>query len=337
MDLDRYLAIHRPAWERLAELTHGGRRKIRNASSSDIAEMVRLYQQASTDLSVVRSTYRDGALIAYLSGLVSTAGTAIYGSRPRRWRDIGRFFSLDFPAAVFRARRFVALAAVLTFVPAIVMGVWIDQSPTAAEKAAPPALRDAYLNHEFEDYYESEHASQFATKVYTNNVQVSIVAYATGIFAGIPTAYILIQNGANVGFAGGLFTHFGQAGKFWGLITPHGLIELTSVVIAGGAGLQVGWALVAPGDRKRSTALREEGRRAIVMIFGLVFSLACAGFIEGFVTGQPWPTWFRVGIGVVVETAFVTYLVVRGRIAFAKGLTGALGEHDKQGWAIQRA
>jgi uncharacterized membrane protein SpoIIM required for sporulation len=337
VDLDRYLAIHRPAWERLAGLTQGGRRKIRNASASDIAEMVRLYQQASTDLSVVRGTYRDGALIAYLSGLVSTAGTAIYGSRPRRWRDIARFFSLDFPAAVYRARKFVALAAALTFIPAVLMGVWIDQSPTAAERAAPPALRDAYINHEFEDYYESEHASQFATKVYTNNVGVAITAYAMGIFGGIPTAYILVSNGASVGFAGGLFTHFGQAGKFWGLITPHGLIELTSVVLAGGAGLQVGWALIAPGDRKRSTALREEGRRAIVMIFGLFFSLAIAGFIEGFVTGQPWPTAFRIGIGVTVEIAFLTYLVIRGRIAFAQGLTGALGEHDKQGWAIQRS
>jgi uncharacterized membrane protein SpoIIM required for sporulation len=299
--------------------------------------MVRLYQQASTDLSVVRSTYRDAALTSYLSRLVSSAGTAIYGSRPRRWRDMGRFFSLTFPGAVYRARRFVFAAALLTLVPAILMGVWISESSTAAERAAPPAFREAYLNHDFEDYYESDRASQFSTKVYTNNIQVAIMAYATGIFAGIPTTYVLITNGANVGFAGGLFTHFGQAAKFWGLITPHGLIELTSVIIAGGAGLQVGWALIAPGDRRRSTALAEEGRRAVVLIFGLFFSLAVAGFIEGFVTGQPWPTWFRVGIGVMVEGAFITYLVIRGRIANAQGLTGALGEHYKHGWAIYRS
>lgn len=336
MDLDKYLAIHRPAWERLSELTKEGRPGIRKANPEQIAELVRLYEQASTDLSVVRSTYRDPAVISHLSRLVSTAGTLIYGTRPRRWRDAGRFFTLTFPAAVFRARKFIAVAAVFTLLPALIAGVWIAESPTAGERIMPPALRDAYLNHDFEAYYESENASQFSTKVYTNNVQVSITAYALGIFAGIPTAYVLVLNGANLGLAGGLFTHFGEATKFWGLITPHGLLELTSVIIAGGAGLQVGWAVIRPGDRKRSTALTEEGRRAVVLIFGLFFSLGIAGLIEGFVTGQPWPTWLRVGIGVVAEVAFISYLVSRGKIANNEGLTGALGEHDNRGWAIQR-
>jgi uncharacterized membrane protein SpoIIM required for sporulation len=336
VDLDRYLAIHRPAWERLEELTKGGRRRVRRAGAGEITELVALYEQASTDLSVVRSTYKDPALIAYLRRLVSTAGNAVYGTHPRRWRDIGRFFTLTFPAAVFRARRFIAIAAALTFIPAVAAGIWMAESPTAAERLQPPAVREAYLHHDFEAYYESERASQFSTKVYTNNVQVSIMAYASGVFAGIPTAYLLLMNGANVGIAGGIFTHFGEASKFWGLITPHGLVELTSVIIAGGAGLQVGWALISPGDRKRSTALMEEGRRAVVLIFGLFFSLAVAGLIEGFVTGQPWPTLLRVGIGVVAETAFVSYLVVRGRVAAAQGLTGALGEHEPRGWAFQR-
>jgi uncharacterized membrane protein SpoIIM required for sporulation len=320
----------------LADLTQGGRRKVRNASPAEIAEIVRLYQQASTDLSVVRSTYQDPALIAHLSGLVSSAGTAVYGSRPRRWRDIGRFFSHTFPAAVYRGRRFVFIAALLTLVPALVSGIWLAESPTAAERIASPAFRESYLNNDFEEYYDSENASQFSAKVYTNNVQVSIVAYAFGVFGGLPTGYVLVNNGLNIGFAAGMFHHFDQAGKFWGLITPHGLIEITSVIIAGGAGLQVGWALISPGDRRRSKALAEEGRRAVVLVFGLFFSLAIAGLIEGFVTGQPWPTWFRVGIGVLAELAFLTYLVIRGRAATAQGYTGALGEHDHRGWAVQR-
>lgn len=336
MDLDKYLAIHRPAWQQLHDLTKSGRRGLRKASAAQITELIELYQQASTDLSYVRTNYRDPSLIAYLSRLVSTSGTAIYGTQPRRWRDIGRFFTHTFPSAVYRARLFVLVAALLTFVPALGTGIWIAESDHAASAVMPPALREAYLNEEFENYYESENATQFASHVYTNNVQVSISAYALGIFAGLPTAYVLITNGANVGFAGGLFTHFGQAGKFWGLITPHGLIELTSVVIAGGAGLQVGWALICPGDRRRSQALVEEGRRAIVLIFGLFFSLAIAGLIEGFVTGQPWPAWFRVGIGVIAETTFVAYLIIRGRAAASQGFTGALNEGQSGGWAIER-
>jgi len=160
---------------------------------------------------------------------------------------------------------------------------------------------------------------------------VSLEAFAGGIVL-IPTVLILVINGANLGVDGGLFAAAGQSGKFWGSVTPHGLIELTSVVIAGGAGLALGWALVSPGDRSRREAVAEEGRRAIVLIFGTVFTLAIAGTIEGFVTGSDLPTVVRVGIGVVVEVAFLAYAVICGRAAHRQGLTGAIGERD-EGWA----
>ena len=107
---------------------------------------------------------------------------------------------------------------------------------------------------------------------------------------------------------------------------PHGLLELTAVFIAGGAGLRLGWTLIDPGDRTRGAALAEEGRRAFVIVMGLVVVFAVAGTIEGFVTGRPWPTWLRVGIGASVEAAFLAYLVRRGRAPARAGFTGALGE-----------
>jgi uncharacterized membrane protein SpoIIM required for sporulation len=105
--------------------------------------------------------------------------------------------------------------------------------------------------------------------------------------------------------------------RFWGLVLPHGLLELTAVFIAGGAGLRLGWALVDPGDRPRTTALAAEGRRSVVIVIGLVAAFIVAGIIEGFVTGSPLPTWARVGIGVAVEAAFLGYLVLRGPVAAA--------------------
>jgi uncharacterized membrane protein SpoIIM required for sporulation len=335
MDLDRYLAIHRPGWERLEQLSKGGHRRARRLTGPEIAELVRLYQETSTALSYVRTYYRDPSLVAYLTRVVSRAGSVIYGTRPRSWRVVADFFVVSFPAAVYRARRFVWISAVFTFLPAILVGIWLAHSPTAANALMPPALREAYLNHDFQSYYQANKASQFASTVYTNNVGVAILAFAGGIFFAVPTVAVLIENGANLGFAAGVFTHFHEAPKFWGLVTPHGLVELSSVVIAGGAGLQVGWSLISPGDRRRSTAIAEEGRRAIAMTLGLVFSLAIAGTIEGFVTGQPWPTWLRVGIGVIAETLFVTYLIVLGRPANARGFTGALGETDDSGWAAR--
>src|SRR5439155_17511393 len=147
-----------------------------------------------------------------------------------------------------------------------------------------------------------------------------------GILLCLPTAFILMYNGASVGVAGGLFASVGQQAKFWGLILPHGLLELTAVFIAGGAGLRLGWTLIDPGDRTRRAALAEEGRRALAIVAGLVVVFAAAGTIEGFVTGSSLPTWARVGIGALSEAVLLTWLFVRGRAAAAQGLTGALGE-----------
>jgi len=187
-------------------------------------------------------------------------------------------------------------------------------------------VREAYVKQDFEQYYRSAPASEFASQVFTNNVQVSIYAFAAGIALCVPTAFILMFNGANVGVAGGLFASVGQQLKFWGLILPHGLLELTAVFIAGGAGLRLGWTLIDPGDRTRRAALAEEGRRALAIVAGLVVVFLAAGTIEGFVTGSSLPTWARVGIGVLGETALLSWLFVRGRAAAAQGLTGALGE-----------
>ncbi|MBV8236024.1 MAG: stage II sporulation protein M [Acidimicrobiia bacterium] len=325
MDVDTFLATNQASWDRLSSLVRRGSRRVGRLSPDELEELVALYQRTATHLSYARTTYRDPALTASLSSLVARAGAVVYGSRPRTLRALGRFFSVTFPAAVWYSRRFVAVSAALFLVPAFAVGLWIANSPRAVEATGPKAVREAYVNQDFEQYYRSAPASQFASQVFTNNVQVSIYAFAAGI-ALLPTAFILMLNGANVGVAGGLFASVGQQLKFWGLILPHGLLELTAVFIAGGAGLRLGWTLIDPGDRTRRAALAEEGRRALAIVAGLVVVFAAAGTIEGFVTGSSLPTWVRVGIGLLGEAALLSWLVVRGRAAEAQGLTGALGE-----------
>ncbi|MBV8159361.1 MAG: stage II sporulation protein M [Acidimicrobiia bacterium] len=328
MDVDTFLARNQASWDRLSWLLRRAGRKVSRLSPDELAELVALYERTATHLSYARTTYRDPALTASLSSLVARAGAVVYGSRPRSLRALGRFFAVTFPAAVWYSRRFVAVSAALFLVPAFVVGLWIANSPRAVEATGPKAVREAYLNHDFQQYYRSAPASQFASQVFTNNVQVSIYAFAAGVALCVPTAFILMLNGANVGVAGGLFASVGQQVKFWGLILPHGLLELTAVFIAGGAGLRLGWSLIAPGDRTRRAALAEEGRRALAIVAGLVVVFAAAGTIEGFVTGSSLPTWARVGIGALGEAALLSWLFVRGRSASAGGLTGALGEAD---------
>ena len=332
MDIDRFIATGTPVWDRLDELTTRATRGVRQLPATELDELVRLYQRAATHLSYARTYYRDPALVGRLTGLVGRAGSVVYGTRPRTLRAVGRFFTTTFPAALWHARRFSLISFALFAVPFLVVALWIGNSPAALDATMPPAAREAYVNERFEAYYASEEASQFASTVFTNNARVGFLAFALGPFGCLGSAFVLLSNGALVGQAAGLFAAVGQAPRFWGLILPHGLLELTAVWVAGGSGLALGWALISPGDRTRARALTEEGRRAVVIVLGLVAVFAVAGLIEGFVTGQPWPTWLRVGIGVTAEAAFLAYTVVLGRAAARRGLTGELGEDSDRGW-----
>jgi uncharacterized membrane protein SpoIIM required for sporulation len=328
VDVDRFITTNEASWSRLEQLTAaagGGGARLR---PSDVDELVQLYQRASTHLSHARTQRADPALVARLTRLVANARGVIYATRSRSLSGVGRFFTISFPAAVWHARRFVLASALLLLVPAILMGAWLARSDAALEASAPEALREAYVEEDFEAYYSSAPASEFATAVTVNNIQVSFLAFAAGILLCVVTAFILVFNGANVGQAAGVFAAVGEQAKFYGLILPHGLLEVSAIIVAGGAGLAIGWAIIDPGDRTRTAALAEQGRRSAVIVLGLMLAFIVAGTIEGFVTPSDLPTSMRVGVGVTVCVAFWTYVVVLGRRAAALGYTGAFGEHE---------
>jgi len=325
VDVDRFVVQHQSDWARLAELNRRARRPGRLAAD-ELDELVALYQRVSAHLSYARTYVPDPSLVTQLTMLVADAHGIVYHRRGRPLPALRTFFADTFPAAVWVHRWFVLAAAALTFLPAIALGVWIAQSPRAFEATAPAAVREAYINEDFESYYSSEPAVQFASEVFTNNVRVAMLAFAAGVLGCVVTAWLLIANGANLGVAAGLFAAVGQQPKFWGLILPHGFLELSCVVVAGAAGLRLGWTLIDPGDRPRTTALVQEGRRSAAVVLGLVLALGVAAMVEGFITGRGVATPVRVTIGLLAGTLFWAYVLVQGRIAASRGVTGALGE-----------
>ena len=305
MDLDAFVAAHQGAWWRLQELTHHAR-SITNVAPDELDELVHLYQHVGAHLALARVQYAaDTSLVNRLTLLVGDAHGVLYGQRdPEVRRGVLHFVTVTYPAAIYALRRYIAVAALLTFVPWAAMQVWLAISPEAFDVIAPEAATEQYINQDFEDYYSNQPSQDFATQVFLNNVRVGFLAFAAGILLCIVTAALLVWNGANGGIAGGLFTHVGQTDKFWGLILPHGMLELSAVVVAGAAGLRIGWSLIAPGDRPRIHALTEEARRTGSVLVGLVAAFLLAALVEGFVTGRPWPTELRVGIGVLVFLLF---------------------------------
>jgi uncharacterized membrane protein SpoIIM required for sporulation len=324
MDIDRFIATHRDSWERLDELTRRAARNPRRLTGAEVEELLAGYRQAATHLSYARTYLADPGLVGRLTLLVARAGAVVYGTRPATLRAAWRFVTETFPAAVWHLRRFVAIATLWCLAVGLAVGTWMARSPAALDAAAPAALREAYVEEDFAAYYSSRPSAEFAGRVFTNNLGVGILAFAGGLTLGLLTVAILTVNAANIGFAAGLFAAAGQAARFWGLVLPHGLLELTAVFIAGGTGLSVGWAAIEPGERTRREALADEARRAVAVVLGLAGVFGAAGAIEGFVTGSTLPTTARIGIGVTAEAAFLAYASVLGRRAAARGVTGDL-------------
>lgn len=330
MDIDRYIQIHDPEWRRLAELVSLAGRRVRRSErgldDATIEELVAAYQRTSAQLSHVRTVYGDPGLVLHLSRLLGESRIVLYQRRGNPLRSVARFFGEGFPAAVWVSRRYVAVAAACLLLPAFAMGVWLSNDPAVLDASVDPDLQRSIAESEFRDYYSSEAAQDFAGRVTVNNVLVSVMAYASGLVPVVGPVAILLLNGLNIGVMGAVMHHAGEGPQFWGLITPHGLLEIAAIVIAAAAGLRISWAIVAPGDRTRGAALAEEGLRSVVIIIGLVLCFITAGFIEGFVTPSGMPTALRVGVGGAVLAAFMTYVVLLGQRAERLGLSGLPNE-----------
>lgn len=323
MDIDAFIAAHSPTWARLETLVRRASRPGR-CSGDELDELVDLYQRTATHLSVIRTSSPDPMLVDRLSSLTIRARSVVTGSRVRGWREVGRFFTATFPAAVYRSRWWSLAAAVVMLGSSAAVAFWIAGDPAVQASIGSPDEIRQLVEHDFEDYYSSAPAASFGAHVFFNNAWVAAVAFSFGILLGLPTIYVLVMNGINVGTAAGLMAAHGKLDLFFGLITPHGLLELTAICVAAGVGLRIGWTVIDPGDRRRADALAEEGRAAVAVVLGLVAAFAVAGFTEAYVTPSGLPTWARIAWGSIVEVAFLGYVFVLGRRAVRNGETGDL-------------
>ncbi|MGE2690134.1 stage II sporulation protein M [Mycolicibacterium pulveris] len=320
MDVDAFVQAHRPTWARLEQLV----KRRRKLTGAEVDELVDLYQQVSTHLSMVRTASNDAVLIGRLSGLVARARSVVTGAHAPLWREFTRFWTVSFPVVAYRAWRWWLASGVAFFVVAAVIAIWVAGSPEVRATIGTPSEIDQLVNNDFASYYSEHPAGSFALQVWVNNAWIAVQCIAFSVLLGIPIPYILFQNAANLGIGAGLMFGAGKGDIFLGLITPHGLIELTAVFLAAAVGMRLGWSVVAPGNRPRSQVLAEQGRAVGAAAVGLVVVFLVAGVVEAVVTPSPLPTFARVAIGVAVEVAFLAYIVHFGRKAARAGETGDL-------------
>lgn len=324
MDLDRLISQRQTAWSRLDRLGH--RRRLTGAEAD---ELVVLYQATGADLTRVRSAGTDPATAARLSGVLARARAVLTGSRTPAWRTVGTFFAVGFPVTVYRAGRWVLASAAGFLVVALALGFWVASRPDVLANLGTPAELRQLAFVDFEQYYSSDTAAAFGARVFTNNAFLAGQCLVLGVLL-VPIPYLLVTNALNVGVSAAVLGSFGRLDLFFGLVLPHGLLELTAVFVAAGAGLRLGWSWIDPGPLGRADAFARTGRATVRAALGLAVVLAVSGLLESVVTPSALPTWARVGIGVLAEAMFLTYVVLLGRRGVRAGLDGDLAADARE-------
>lgn len=318
VDLDALRAVREAEWARLDALAGATRLDGRESD-----ELILRYQDAAGDLSAITTTAGSQAVGDRLSISLSRARMRFTGSGRSLFSQLPAFFALQLPAALYRIRWWTLWVALASVVVAVIYGTWSANDPAVRATLGDDEQLRRLVDRDFVNYYSENPAASFTSQVWTNNAFIAAQCIAFGI-TGFYAPFILLQNAQNVGLTGGVLIGYGRADTFFLYIAPHGMLELTSVFVAGAAGLRIFWAWIAPGARTRGQALAEDGRSLFTVAVGLTISLFVSGILEGFLTPSPLPWPVKIAIGALALGAFLFYMVVIGGRAHRLGETGDL-------------
>ena len=330
VDIDAYVASHRDQWERLDELV-----RRRRLDGGEVDELVGLYRSTAQHLSRVRTGAPDPQVVAELSTRLARARGRITGTRETRLAALTHFLAVTMPAALYRVRWWTVGVMVASVTVAVITAVWTLRSPEAMAALGTPTDLDRYAHESFEAYYSTYSHQAFAAQVWTNNARVAAICVASGITGFLPVM-ILGTNAVSVGQAAAVMADHGMLREFFALILPHGLLELTCVFVAGGAGLRLFWTMLVPGPVSRGTALARAGRTLGTVAVAMALALGLSGIIEGFVTPSALPWTAKIVIGVLALAVLWAYTIVLGRRAMEAEDDGDLPD-DEAGYLSPEA
>lgn len=318
MNLDAWLGTHRPTWQRLEAIVDGlSKRGPKRTAAEDLRQLAELYQTVCADLAQLRTLDADPAIVQPLNRLVTRTHAQIYRAGPKRSLRWGEFFLAGYPRLFRQTWKFTAASLLLATVSALMAYSTVQKSPEVVADILGGADKELYGPKSVGDIRERfghEGNPLLSSLVTTNNIRVALTAFALGITFAVGTVYVMVVNGAMLGGIAGAFAKSGIGWQFWMVVLPHGALELSAIVIAGGAGLMVGYGLWCPGRRTRLRALREEAIRAVQLAVGLIPAFIVAGLFEGLVTpSDAIPELVKVGLGVTAATVFWLYLLLGGR------------------------
>ncbi|MDQ3574436.1 MAG: stage II sporulation protein M [Actinomycetota bacterium] len=313
MNLERFLRDRQPHWAELESMVNDTRRRPERLGAAGVRRMGELYRKAAADLALARRRFPLDPAVPALEDLVGRARNLVYDTEARRESLLG-FFATGYWRRV-KERPALLLVATAVFLGAGGLSfVWAANDPGSAAGLVPPALR-LVTEPRAEGGLDLPPGAgaAFSSAIFTNNIRVSFLAFAGGMALGLGTAALLAYNGMILGAFGGLASSSGNGPAVLQLVAPHGVLELSCIIVAGAAGLRLGWAIVEPGHRSRRDAVVTEARRAVETVLGTVPWFILAGLVEGLVTPAGLETGHALGLGVLLALVYWTLVLWRGR------------------------
>lgn len=318
LPLPAFVAARKPEWDRLAlRLSQLEKKRIR---LEELSELDLLYRRTTSDLATAQSYYRNTEAHRFLNQLCARAYAAIYTPPKDRLEALRDFFRRGFPQALRRERAFI-LASLGFFLLGILLGALVVLfDPHGAELFVPQGVRDAVAGHQMwtDNVLSVMPPGVMASRIATNNLSVTIAAFVTGALAGLGTVYIMVTNGILLGAVGMHCAQHHMGGALLSFVIGHGPVELSVIVISGGAGLMVGHALIHAGELPRAVFLKRRATDAVKLVLGCAPFLAGIGMVEGFVSpGHLFADPIKAALGLLLGVLFWGYLLRAGRGAEA--------------------
>jgi len=308
-DRERFVAAGRPRWDRLEQLLHGVR------GPDGWTELAALYRATCADLARARSLGLPQDIEDYLDDLAGRAHNRLYGSRSIERIDLLRQLGADFPRELRARWPFLLASHVLFYGPFLVMmGLCLVDPDWALIVLDPDTL--AQIDFMYAVPTDRGSVGQDATMAgfyVWNNVGIAFRCFATGIAFGAGPVFYLVNNGLTIGTIAGYLTAVGYGGNLAAFVIGHGPWELTGVVVAGAAGLRMGWALIDTGGRTWAGSLSAAAPGLYLMVLGATFMLLVAALIEGFWSASPVPMGVKVVFAVAQVAIVASWLSLGGR------------------------
>ncbi|NJK40998.1 MAG: stage II sporulation protein M [Acaryochloridaceae cyanobacterium SU_2_1] len=312
MDIQRWLARQEPEWQRFETLLNKAEgSNLKQLSGQEIQQLSGLYRLVSADLARAKARQVGVGVIDQLKQLTLRGYAQIYqGGRRQAWRSVWEFIVWGFPAITQETAVYSAIAT-LVFLAGSGIGWWYTwQDPVFMNLVIPSEIINL-VQEKGELWMGSIVGVEplASSAIMRNNISVTFSTFAGGALAGLPTLYILWNNGIHIGAIATLVGQNKLAYPFWAFVMPHGALELPAIFLAGGAGLLVARGIVFPGRYQRLVSLKIYAGKAIQLMFGVVPMLVIAGVIEGFFSPSPQvPAPLKYLVGISLLWALLLYL-----------------------------